>query len=266
MILYKYQAINKDNWNKDASLSENFASCYTINNLFERKVSFSGRKTFNDLFDSKIILIKPTKEQCKSFLNSIDKMQRDFYKIAINHDFNGLFDRLLQEIENKFDEYRFYCISSDCVSNLMWSHYSNSHNGFCIGWKDEFLPPQPASINYEDNVASFELLDALKATVGIIGPELGEMLWNSLRTKLSYWKYESEYRIKLPDHAEQTYSIEKEKNYTLVTLPPEAMDCIIFGYRFPQEQRQYIMEHNPNKNVIYKEIKLLDSYLEAVAI
>lgn len=82
------------------------------------------------------------------------------------------------------------CLSSEKDNYLLWSHYSNSHSGICIGievddsalHKVKYSSELPAAIEYLN--PSFTNSDLFTNTV-----------FDQLRTKSSAWSYENEYRL-----------------------------------------------------------------------
>lgn len=50
---------------------------------------------------------------------------------------------IVKSVEESFNEtidsYAFMSVSKNPVSNLMWSHYADSHKGFCIEFTSEFM-------------------------------------------------------------------------------------------------------------------------------
>jgi hypothetical protein len=104
----------------------------------------------------------------------------------------------------------------------MWSHYSDSHKGFCVelertdfnelGNWEHCVPVQ-----YEENVLTFKPSDLLnQKTVTLI-----------LITKSINWSYEAEWRI-IAKQGNQTYSL------------PGNITRIIFGCRTSMENQRTI--------------------------
>lgn len=64
---------------------------------------------------------------------------------------------------------------------LMWSHYGDSHRGFCLVFDVDPIPNKIRKVNYRDSIPDLNY-------------EEGENFLEILITKSSGWKYESEYR------------------------------------------------------------------------
>lgn len=105
---------------------------------------------------------------------------------------------------------------------LMWSHYSESHTGFCIEFertdsnelgKWDYCMP----VLYDDNLPTLKPI------------ELGDkkVVSKILTTKSELWSYEREWRI-LVGKGNQTYPL------------PGNITGIVFGYRMPVGKRREI--------------------------
>lgn len=240
---YKYCPIND---------SSNLEKEYSLINLFNNQVVFSTRKNFNDLFDSKIEFIKPTKNELRELLPLLSKSgKHDLKKDYFGKSGGNNISQLVREINKKFDEYLFYCVSDDGKNNLMWAHYASSHKGFCIEWDSEKIQAQ--KVTYKKDIASFKLLDLIKHDLKINNKNnLGIEILNALRVKLSEWEYENEYRFHL-GNSMQLLVKDKGNDFSLVSHEPEWIKSITFGCRMDQKTRQYIIENLPYK-VRFKEV------------
>jgi hypothetical protein len=105
---------------------------------------------------------------------------------------------------------------------LMWSHYSESHTGFCIEFErtdsnDLGNWDHCAPVMYDEYLPTFKPIElADKKTVTRI-----------LLTKSEFWAYEKEWRI-IAKQGNQTYPI------------PGNITGIIFGYKMPSAHRREI--------------------------
>ncbi|WP_394182678.1 DUF2971 domain-containing protein [Marinomonas posidonica] len=154
--LYKYCPIYSDNFENERS----------IENLINSHAVFSNRHNFNDLFDSKIDFIRPTRAKLKKLASEMNaKMRSDFKRDFLGEDWEEKYLAVEQEISRVFDRYLYYCLTDKPDSNLMWSHYANSHKGFCIEWSSEFINAD--KVRYESEIAKFDVFDILRSTYGL---------------------------------------------------------------------------------------------------
>ena len=91
------------------------------------------------------------------------------------------------------------CLATDPKNRLMWSHYSDSHKGFCIeydftGMKDEVLP---LPIIYSENHPLIPWKAAIAHTPESIKEATADLTLGLL-TKDKSWEYENEWRVLLP--------------------------------------------------------------------
>jgi Protein of unknown function (DUF2971) len=99
---------------------------------------------------------------------------------------------LLQEdklYRDKFyRDFGIYSLSAQKNNFLLWSHYSNSHEGFCIGFNSKKLFKQAqghlGGVTYSKNFPSFKLFD--DAIIFFIKYAF---------YKASIWSYEQEFRL-----------------------------------------------------------------------
>ncbi len=233
---------------------------YSVINLLNNQVTFSTRNNFNDLFDSKIDLIKPSEAEVKSvYLRLKGSHKREFKNLFFGHNGKKNFDDFYQRANEKFDEYLFFCLTVRPDSNLMWSHYANSHKGFCLEWDTSNMGAE--KVIYKDDIASFELLDVIKVEFGLCDEnEVRDKIWNAFRIKLREWAYEEEYRVHFGGGMEHLV-IDRNSKFTLVSYEPSWIKSIIFGCRMDSKAIAYLDEHLPShvkrKYAVEKKSKIM---------
>lgn len=234
--LYKYCPIyDFDNLNNE----------YAITNVLKNQVTFSTRRNFNDLFDSKIDFVIPDKSELKSIYSLLaGSRKREFKNIFMGENGKKNFADYKRRINEKFDSYLFFCLADKADKNLMWSHYANSHKGFCLEWDASKINAE--AVCYQDTIATFELLDVIKMQFGLIGNEqVGKKIWDALKVKLNEWRYEGEYRVQFGDGMRHLIQ-EKNAKFTLVSYDPQWIKSIIFGCRMDKRAIAYLDQHLPS--------------------
>lgn len=222
--------------------------------LTDNEVFFSSASRFNDPYDTTIpfrynpkeltppnILRKliqvghlnyPHLSETEVFALAIEKQaSRDYSKVdnlcAVDTDIRN----------SVYNTFGALSLTTDRRNELMWSHYSNSHRGICIGL---------------DNVALFN------ASRGIIGPVMysdevpimslfgpqDEFLLRLFYTKKTRWAYEKEIRLIYP------------KADTAVKISTSAVKEIIMGCKISDIDKLEIIEL---KNTIFPHCKLFQS-------
>lgn len=188
-LIYKYRPIEKH---------DDLKNDYYLDALFNQYAIFSSRANFNDLFDSKVNLIKPTPKEIKELSRKIPKNRRNellknISKGCFTPEGNESIEKLKLHFNKKVDSYAFMSLSSRPDSNLMWSHYGASHRGFCIEYKTEFLKAR--KVTYVADIPSLKMLDLYYSYYGLLLDDtLGVKILDALHCKLNEWGYESEYR------------------------------------------------------------------------
>lgn len=125
--LYRFRSVSKNNEN-------NVEKDYNIDNLNKNVVWLSSPSDFNDPYDSIPILNKYTllsmvseDKIVKKYLENINNKKdiKNFEEIMYNEIVNILNNHTKNLGITSFTE-------CDYTNVLMWSHYANSHKGYCI--------------------------------------------------------------------------------------------------------------------------------------
>jgi hypothetical protein len=110
------------------------------------------------------------------------------------------FEALREAWREQLPKLRILCFSEIPDSVLMWSHYTNSHQGVVLQFEisDErdssFLLAQP--VIYRDSLPTLPGVDFwVRAVLGEIGIDWDEFLREYHYVKTPAWAYEKEYRI-----------------------------------------------------------------------
>ena len=252
--LYKYCPI----YNVDKLDGE-----YSIINVLNHQVTFSTRGNFNDLFDSKIDFMLPTKLELKRVHSSLKgAKKREFKTLFLGDSGKQNFLGFKKRVIEKIDTYLFFCLADKADNNLMWSHYANSHKGFCLEWDASLIEAHP--VVYQDQIASFALLDVVKEQYGLVDRQLvQDKIWQALKVKLNEWRYEGEYRVQLGAGMKDLIKSQNDK-FAVVSYNPRFIKSIIFGCRMDKRVIKYLDERLP-KHVERRYAKERSSHIEIVS-
>ena len=244
-LLYKFRGSWDDQNNKDVLIN---------NSLF-----FSSIKNFNDPFDSQapFVLDKATpEERIESFKQTFEKspyvLKKNSRELAIQseNDVNfkqNLLNDLLIRIDKDISEnVGICCFASDenncCLkNNLLWSHYANSHKGFCVVYKAEamiqYLNERNDIIGWDNENGYHGYSDILEVDykpecpeLDVVSPDKKKEINKRLSTKSSEWKYEGEYR-----------AIFIDKTNFAEYLPNDLIKKIVLGCRMPEAHKNEII-------------------------
>jgi hypothetical protein len=166
----------------------------------DKKLYFSDPLGFNDPWDCKPwfnfqpMLEDPVKrQQMVAFFRTLvsqDMLAHPFRKI---YDQSILSDdeTLKNEIEvfsrnlaDQIRRFRVYCLSTDPLSTLMWSHYADNHHGVCLEFnKNNPLIEKARPVRYTDTYPEWTPQGSIEDVPVLV------------LTKAKEWCYEREFRI-----------------------------------------------------------------------
>jgi hypothetical protein len=226
-----------------------WCSEYHRKSIYEQEVFLSSASKFNDPYEENIPY-----EFEKSELTD-DEIFTKFYHFA-KHDHPDWTDKEIYEFIFKkqqeghlFDDnhkeycmqdnrnsierdWGIFCLTSNPNNFLMWSHYGNSHTGFCIGYDTEILfetlECTIGPVIYEEYVPKFKLTSE----------PIEEYAKKLLGTKGKFWEYEEEYRIIKYGAANKSFK-----------LPKEAITEIIFGCKMDIKTKFSIIDSVRDLNI-----------------
>ena len=118
----------------------------------------------------------------------------------------------------------------------------------CIEYKSEFVQAQ--EVFYEDSIPQLNIYEMIRQKYfPKYREDLGVCIWRALRTKLTEWEYEKEYRYKANNFIGK---IPKGQNYLKVKYEKKFVESIIFGCRTPESVKRFICD-NIGDNIKYKQ-------------
>lgn len=244
--LYKY---------RDVTNLDDLGADYSIKSLLSCEAKFSTRNDFNDLFDSKIHLVKPTPKQVKLYKAKLTgSRKREVTKFLDKGKFTPygqrIIDIMYEQFQKVIDTYYFYCLSSVPDSNLMWSYYANSHKGFVIEFKRSSI--EADEVEYQDDIPDIQIDDLFEMYLETERvEEIGNHIWQCLRIKLNDWSHEKEYRFNASDEMDGNVVLQG-KNFRIYKYPPHFVSSVIFGCRTAQKVKDFITK-NYSYDVTFKQ-------------
>lgn len=196
-------------------------------NIEKQILSFLEKQTNNPVFQ----------EMSKSFEENVDlKMKSDANNKRIRKEFEKIRKCLFVS-----------CFTSEKNLNksLMWSHYANSHKGFCIGYDKEqllkydeiFMP-----VFYKTEVDRPIWLHFLECM------NLNEFQLISAYTKSKEWKYEDEWRLLVTDKSKNGTS-----GFIKKFIPAKS---VYIGCRASKELREQLIAICKKKGIAVYQMKI----------
>ena len=253
--LYKYRKWDKEN---DNGYDHRFLS---NNELF-----FSSARRFNDPFDCRI---PPNYELCS------DEQLKSRMRIRLKEDNPDLSDKeidrevefwfekklwsdpenLKQFEENKFNNFGLLSLAEIEDDILMWSHYANSHKGFCVGIDterfDEFLRILFSTCKILIDVMKIEYRDVYPL-FDPLGINDEEYFKSQFKYKSVHWSYEKEYR----------YLIFNRKDFPL-QVDKGIIKKVILGCEMPEDHKneiKKIVKEMNSKVTLYQAVKKKEEF------
>jgi hypothetical protein len=209
----------------------------TISVIIKRLIYFAHANQFNDPFDCRIRFNHDgTVEDWKSYFRK--SLPRDFPGLSTAQIEEMIEEKVrdpllrdekrLDELDEKVREHHLeqvgICsLSADPTQILMWSHYADSHQGFCLEFsthQNSFSLAFP--VQYPKAYPHFNYLQLQKQ-----GPL--EFVKAVLLTKSKLWEYEQEWRI-----------LEFSGPRKLYPYEPHALTGIVLGYWMNPENKKLI--------------------------
>jgi hypothetical protein len=126
-------------------------------------------------------------------------------EIALENDKNLLEIKQSEYYELYKYYFRVFCFSETYTNPIMWGHYGNSHQGFCVGYEAADISNIP---EYKNSLAS-EKVNYVDKIPPLTDKQIeqGEALYY----KDKEWSYEKEYRASIALHDRENWEIEKSE-------------------------------------------------------
>ncbi len=230
--------------------------------LENNKVYFSSPKDLNDPFDCRVPitfeLLDTDKKKKLYALKVLERHKPRLIKEGKNLDMElAIIESVIfsdfEKYKNDHNEHfsdahdihiGILSLSKKWDVNLLWSHYSNSHQGFCVGFS-------PINImNSGLNMSGDDITYFKKDKFPTIDPFQDDMTtaYERLFLKSDDWKYEDEYRLtkvffpNVPTNADR-----------VITLPDNCITEVVLGHKISPENESEIIDLARKKNIkVYK--------------
>ena len=228
--------------------------------LEEMTLMIKNPLTFNDPYDCDLRLINfnsAKKERLKKSIEQFNSSQPNRYI-----DYENLTTEKIKEtykklvLPNLLDTFGIACFSKNCDNFLMWSHYTYSHKGVCIGFDImklylslSLLRPGKLALVEIEYTEKFDSIDYLQNKDYAIHHLVG--------TKSSLWNYEEEVRVLFTD---LTFNHHKKM---IFEFDKRAIFKIILGINVEENDEKWIKNFckvNLSNIELYKMKKMKNSF------
>lgn len=235
-----------------------------ITYLSDELIRFTQPADLNDPFEC--LPQKPSREEGRNLLsqvanNWIEKVEiekygkEEFDKLIKKHlediekgNDGNLLDGFLGKSRNKInDNVGIFSLSKNCRNTLMWSHYTISHNGFCVGFD-----PNHSFFNIPKDDEDFLIrevgysTDRAKYRMDI---NLSKNGVESFFTKSIDWQYEEEVRVVAM--LNRAFKIKPGNKFpiNLFKVPHSSVSEIILGANISTELKLIIIKFCSERNI-----------------
>lgn len=159
---------------------------------------------------------------------------------------------LIDEMDSKLAEkmknlFLVGCLCTSYKNRLMWSHYADSHKGFCIEYdfsepEDEILSKLPLPVVYSEKRPSVPWKAAIDNSEENMEEAYAEIMMGLL-TKDKEWEYENEWRILIGATEDSELVMPK-------------VSCIYLGASIEKENRDKVIAIAKERNIPVKQMKV----------
>ena len=155
--------------------------------------------------------------------------------------------------EGMDERWRVCTLSADWRSLLMWSHYSDNHRGFCVGFDHKRLCQQLYAEGKSSPFRDFPVSYRDNPPLSVPGrTEHVEAVYRGLNVKHLGWAYEQEHRIVALDLQDPVYSVD-----------PATISEVTLGCQCNESDRARVFEAldvSGASPVVYQALMRHDSY------
>lgn len=160
--------------------------------------------------------------------------------------------RLIDEMDSKLAKkmknlFLVGCLCTSYKNRLMWSHYADSHKGFCIEYdfsepEVEVLSKLPLPVFYSENRPLVPWKAAIDNSVENMEEAYAEIMMGLL-TKDKDWEYENEWRILIGATEDSEFKMPR-------------VSCIYLGASIEKENRDKVIVIAKERNIPVKQMKV----------
>ena len=240
-----------------------------LDNLKKGIVRLSSPEEFNDPHDSELwldesnLLEAMTSELRDSFIGSDghNLIMRKLFELimsVIQRLYKPAAIKARRELRRVRSSLRVCCFSEENHNTLMWSHYSNSHQGYCEEYNFSLLSEEELHrrmlfpVYYKP-----EVLDLTPIFYNLMkhqerGNPFASIIAASVKSM--HWEYEKEWRLIIP--------ITLEGSQRLYPMPKPT--GLYLGSKISETNREKLMEVASNRNIAVYEIATEDGTYDLI--
>tara|TARA_R110000868_G_scaffold110955_1_gene299961 strand:+ start:303 stop:1070 length:768 start_codon:yes stop_codon:yes gene_type:complete len=218
LFFYKYRAVDDEHLDRTSRIFTHnevyFPNALEFNDPFDSKhaYDFGGTdKEVRDYFDDILKRSAPsmTRSERRKWIATMASRSR-LKTDEVHESLHNAQTTLLPQIG-------IFSLTKNPNNILMWSHYANSHEGFCLEFTEaNAFIARSQEIRYSD---TYPVINPIQQSDK-------DRLFRALLTKSSHWEYEKEWRI-----------LDYENGPGIKHFPPEILHGVIFGCRMTEQNK-----------------------------
>jgi hypothetical protein len=233
--------------------------------LINNEIFLSGPQSFNDPFDCRIptnFYLLDSEDKIKRFVDNktiehFEVLNREGRNIEeeirklekrLTEDLSGFQKESENILYNTQDKnYGILSLSKRWDSILMWSHYSDCHKGYCVGFNEIKLRMSGSfgkggDVFYSDDFPQISPFD----------DDLMENSFTETHYKALDWQYEQEYRLTKLFYPEAPKTEDR-----IVNIPHDVFEEVYLGLNMDDQHKSEIIEIAKLKNIkVYQVVKI----------
>ncbi|GAD31408.1 conserved hypothetical protein [Photobacterium leiognathi lrivu.4.1] len=165
--------------------------------------------------------------------------------------FNGESSDIYKEIIfGNLEKSLVLCLSKNVKNNVLWSHYSNWHTGFCIELDLDSLLKSMDLYCHSEVIYDDKPYDILSNIGSGNNYSTRQLIKDICFKKCTNWKYEEEYRFVHNKMAK------KGVTSTAISYNENCVKAIYFGCKADEKEIQSLCNKLKNRNIIFYKMEI----------
>ena len=219
---------------------------HTLADLKECKITFSDPQTFNDPVDPLIAPWFETRKLIESNAQRREIIELEEKALSSIKIRCFICNKIIPKTEDEKKEYKNQPDSEPYKQVLMWSHYTNKHQGICIKYK--FPVTYDLYKQWKEPIWLERVEYKNKFYLENLGKAKDLSITDAFFTKNSVWKYENETRLLFYDN-------KNKKKHIGLDIKEDWISDIYFGVNCSSEYKKAVKECLKGKNIAFHQMK-----------
>lgn len=185
-----------------------------------------------------------SEEFIDGIMNNFEDIIQPFIREAFNPE--NLDESYSQNFKKTFSTtFGILSLTQNPDNLLMWSHYSDSHRGFLIEFKERanFFDQQISEVDTIRKLKRVKYVTERQQIESLFDPQkadqddyMEELMSQFFYVKSGKWKYEMEMRMILPlKNSDETFELPSGEKVHLFSIPPTLIKSVVLGSQMPEK-------------------------------